>query len=121
MSEDNETFQIFVWADDSWVSEEDIDDMDWYLSSAGKSDDYATYDIPLGLEAEDIDELIELKALPGMLKNPLKLEDEGIMDLPKNSVLILRYKGETPYVHSVTGKMIINTTQMSIEILKGGK
>ncbi|MCP4374055.1 MAG: hypothetical protein GY797_39010, partial [Deltaproteobacteria bacterium] len=62
-----ETIKIYIWPDGSWESEEEIDDMDWFLSSSGKSDDYAEYNIPLGLEAEDIDELILLNALPGMI------------------------------------------------------
>ncbi len=120
MSDD--TLTIYVWSDNSWESEEEIDDIDWYLSSSGKSDDYATYEVPLELEAEDIDELIELEALPGMI--PEKTEfPEGIIELPKDAILIINHPKDISdsSVTILDGKMIINSAGLSIEVLKGGK
>jgi hypothetical protein len=114
------TIKIFVWPDNSWTSEEEIDDMDWYLCSTGKSDDYAEYDIPIGLDEEDIDELIQLKALPGMIKPKNLIELDGKVDLPTDSILVLEFPvSEVPYITHLDGKMIINCTEMSIEVLKG--
>lgn len=120
----DDKLKIYVWPDGSWESEEEIDDMDWYLTSSGKSDDYAEYKVPLELEAEDIDELIELNALPGMLPDTVqnKIEDQGVIPLPHDSILILTFTSEEdPYLTHLEGKIIINCTNMSIEVLKGGK
>lgn len=61
------TIVIYVWPDNTWVTEEDIDgDLDWYIFSGGKSDDFKEYKVSLDLSPDDIQELIDLQALPGM-------------------------------------------------------
>lgn len=120
----DDTLKIYVWPDGSWESEEDIDDMDWYLASAGKSDDYVEYNVPLELEMEDIEELIELNALPGMLPDaPPRLEDQGVVDLPHDSIIVLRFpeNDEGPFITHLDGKMIISHPTLSLEVLKGKK
>ena len=104
-----DTIQIVVWPDGSWASEEEIDDIDWYLNSTGKSDDYTEYEVPIDLDDEDINELIELHALPGMLEPKNTQNIEGKIDLPEDSILVLEFPiEETPYITYLGGKMIIN-------------
>jgi len=79
----SETIKIYVWPDGSWINEDDAEDLDWYISSNGKSDDYSEHDVDINLEADDIEELIELQALPGMLHTVMPEETkniEGIID-----------------------------------------
>jgi len=61
-----ETIKIYIWPDGSWETEEEIDDMDWYLSSSRKSDDYAVFDIPIKYSDEDIIDFVESEGLSGL-------------------------------------------------------
>jgi len=113
---------IMVWPDGSWVSEEEIDgDMDWYLCTANKEDNYKEYEVPTDLNPDDVDELIELKALPGMIPDKMVgLEDQGKIQLPEDSIIVLEFPiTDIPFVTSISGKMIINIKSASIELLKG--
>lgn len=116
-----ELTKIYLWPDGSWVSEKEIDgDMDWYLCSTDKEENYAEYDIPIGLDDDDINELIELSSLPGMIKPKNYGDLDGKVDLPNDSILVLEFPiSEVPYITYLDGKMIINCTEMSIEVLKG--
>jgi len=120
----DETLTIYVWPDDSWESEEEIDDMDWFLSSSGKSDDYASYEVPLDLEAEDIDELIMLKALPGMIppKDEIETSLEKGLDLPADSILVITVPDgdSSAYITKLEGKIIINADNMGLQVLNAG-
>lgn len=116
----DDTQKVWVWADNSFVVEDDLEDgdLDLYIMFTGKSDDCAQYDVPLGLDAEDIEELIILEALPGMLKPTQTLEGE--INLPKDSVLIIKCPTGDAFVTQTKSKIIISgTPQMSIEVLKG--
>lgn len=114
-----ETQSLLVWPDYTWELAENIDDIDWYLCTTGKSDDYSMYDIPLELDEEDIEELVQLKSLPGMLKKE-NVFPSSKSTLPKDSILILEFPVEqTPFITKLDGKMIINCDTASLEILKG--
>ncbi len=118
------TIKIYVWPDGSWVNEDDADDIDWYISSNGKSDDFSTHDVDAELEAEDIDELIELNALPGMLPDmPTKLEDMGKVSIPEGAVLIVHHSKDIDYnaVTSLEDKMIVNAPNIFVEVIQKKK
>ena len=116
-----DTETIYLWPDNSWEWDHEIDDLDWYIASGGKGEDFATYEVPTELDAEDIDELIELKALPGMsTPKAERIENQGLITLPTDSIIVLQFPmSETPFITHLDGKMIINCDNMSIEILKG--
>jgi len=115
----DETMKIYVWPNGHWESEDDVKDIDLFCELNGKSDDYFEHYLSTELDAEDINELIELKALPGMLKDTVKTKLEGIIDLPKDSVLIINCPSEDGYVTQLKNKIVINCSKMSIEVLKG--
>lgn len=119
----DEKIKIYVWPDNSWESEEEIEDLDWYISSMGKSDDYAIYEVPLELEADDIDELIELQALEGMLTNEPKIEEMGKIKVPKDAILIVTHSEDILYnaVTILENRMIISAPDLTIEIIQGKK
>ena len=110
--------KIYVWPDNSWVSEEDIDDIDWYISSGGISDDYAEYMVPIELEADDIDELIELQALEGMPPDLPEIKKMGKIKISDNSTLIIHSINIT-YDEIVIkeGKVSINISNATIEVI----
>jgi len=118
-----ETIKIYVWPDNSWISEEDVDDIDLYIQSSGKSDDYAIYNIPTELESEDIEELISLKALPGMLSDDIDLISKGEIILPMGSILVIKHPKDIKDtdILIMDGQMIINSDNLSIKVLKGKK
>lgn len=117
----DETIKIYVWPDGSWISEEDIDDMEWYLFTTGKSDDYKEYQVPIELEAEDIEELISLNALPGMLPDPttIKIEDMGKIEIPEDALLIVHHSKDIDYnaVTILKDRMIVNAPGIFIEVI----
>lgn len=119
----DDKIKIYVWTDNSWESEEEIDDLDWYISSMGKSDDYTEYMIPIELEADDITELIELNALEGMLPNEPKIEVMGKIKIPKNALLIVTHDKDIPYnaVTILEDRMIISAPNLTVEIIQGKK
>lgn len=123
---DNEKIKIYVWPDNSWVSEEDVEDLDWYISSSGKSDDYAEYMVHIDLEPDDIEELIELQALEGMLpdkEKELDIYEMGEIKLDDDAVLIINHPKDIADYHitQLDGKIIINSPGLSFSVLKGGK
>jgi hypothetical protein len=123
MEPSNETIKIYVWPDNHWASEDDIDDMDWYLSSNGRSDDYAIYYVPIELEYEDIEELIELQALPGMIPDEKEFDiiEEGKVKIPDNCIVIIHHSKDIDYDAAFTLKdrVIINAPNMIMEVIKG--
>lgn len=118
---DENTEKIYLWPDNTWVRDSEVDDLDWYIVSGGKSDDFAQYNVPSDLDDEDIDELIGLRALPGMIPTKIiGLEDQGKVQLPDDSIIVLEFPmTDVPFVTHINGKMIINVHESSIEILKG--
>ena len=130
MSTPEDKLKIFVWADGSWESEEEIDDMDWYISSNGKSDDFTEYLIPIELDPEEIDELIELEALPGMLPDmPQEIQETqeiqgiiggGKLAIPEGSVLIVHHSKDIDYnaVTMLEDKLIVNAPDVFVEIIQ---
>ncbi len=114
----NDTILIYVWPDNTWISEEDIDDMDQYLCATKKSDDYTTYELDINLDAEDIQELIDLKALPGMLP-PLNQCPVGPIAIPKDSIIIITHSKDIDYsaVTMLEDKLIVNAPKMTLEII----
>lgn len=130
MAED--TLKIYVWPDGSWESEEEIDDIDWYLSSASKSDDYKEYNIPLELEADDIEELIAINALPGMLPDPVSFEgiidsnaiaEAGEIKIGEDDIIIVSHSKDVDYnaVTLLDDRVIINAPGMVLKVVKGKK
>lgn len=118
MAED--TLTIYVWPDKTWASEEDIDDLDWYIISTGKSDDYTEYEVSLDLEYEDIDELISLNALPGMLPDkPIGLEHQGKVSIPKGAILIVHHSKDIEYnaTTMLEDKLIVNAPNIVVEVI----
>lgn len=116
--------KIYVWADGTWISEEDTEgDLDWYIFSSGKSDDYTAYDISSELEPEDIDELISLEALPGMLPEPqegiIKIEDMGKIPIPEGAVVLVHHSKDIEYnaVTMLEDRLIVNAPDIFIEII----
>jgi len=116
-----ELSKIYVWQDGLWEWDHEIDDLDLYISTNGKSDDFAMYEVPAELSDEDITELIELSSLPGMIAPKAeRIENQGLITLPTDSIIVLQFPmSETPFITHLDGKMIINCDNMSIEILKG--
>lgn len=119
---DEETLTIYVWPDGTWISSEDpeADDMDWYTMSAGKSDDYASYEVSYELEADDIEELISLNALPGMLPDkPEGIENMGRVAIPKDCILIVSHSKDIDYnaVTMLEDKLIVNAPGIFIEVI----
>lgn len=112
-----ETIKIYVWPDGSWISEED--DLDWYISSSGKGDDFTEYEVPLELDSDDIDELIALQALPGML--PDTKPKEGKIKVPEGATVIISHSKDIDYnaVTMLEDRLIINAPNILIEIIKG--
>lgn len=119
----DDKIKIYVWPDNSWESEEEIDDLDWYISSNGKSDDYAEHMVPIELDAEDISELIELNALEGMLPDKFKIEEKGKIKIPKDAILIITHAKDIPYnaVTILEDRLIISAPDLTIEIIQGNK
>ena len=121
------TLTIYVWPDGSWISEEDADDLDWYISSASKSDDFATYEVSLELELDDIEELISLNALPGMIPEPqegiIKIEDMGKVEIPEGAVLIVHHSKDIDYnaTTMLEDRMIVNAPDIFIEVIMSKK
>ncbi len=119
--------KIYLWPDGSWIEEtDDIDDLDWYITSTGKSDDYTEHFVPIELDAEDIDELIKMKALPGMLPDKIQLiEDMGKVSIPKGAILIVHHSKDIEYsaVTMLEDRLIVNAPDVFIEIIqpKGNK
>jgi len=111
--------KILVWPDGSWVSEDEIDDIDWFLTSAGRGDDYAEYLIPSELDNDDIDELIQLKAFPGMLPDKINLVGKGKIEIPKGATLLVHYPKDLEYkaFFMLPGKLISNAPDMVIEVI----
>ena len=112
---------IYVWPDGSWVSEDDVDDLDWYISSNGKSDDFSEHFIPLELDAEDIEELISLNALPGMLPDKVqKIEHMGKVSIPEGAILIVHHSKDIEYnaVTMLEDKLIVNAPDVFVEVIQ---
>ena len=116
-----ELSKIYLWPDGLWEWDHEIDDLDLYISTNGKSDDFAMYEVPAELSDEDITELIELSSLPGMIPDKIAgIEDQGKVQLPDDAIIVIDFPPEEiPFITSVTGKMIINTKTATLEILKG--
>ena len=112
---------IYLWSDGLWEWDHEIDDLDLYISTNGKSDDFATYELPAELSDEDIDELIELSSLPGMIPDKVPgIENKGKVQLPDDAIIVLEFPmDDVPFITSINGKMIINTKTATLEILKG--
>ncbi len=128
----DDTLKIYLWPDGSWESEDEIDDMDWYLSGSGKSDDYAIYNVPLDLESEDIEELIGLNALPGMLSDPISFEgvidsntiaSAGEIKIGEDDIIIVSHSKDVNYnaVTILDDRVIINAPGMILKVVKGKK
>ena len=124
MSDD--TLKIFLWPDGTWISEEDVegDDFDWYLMGAGKSDDFAEYEVSLDLEPDDIQELIDLKALPGMLPDivpadPQDIANMGVITIPEGAVLVVHHSKDIEYnaVTMLEDRLIVNAPDITIEVI----
>lgn len=117
----NRTIMIYVWPDRSWVSEEDVDDLDWYIASTGKSDDFSIHDVPLDLEADDIEELISMDALPGMLPEvtTLKIEQMGKVSIPEGAILMVHHSKDIEYnaVTMLKDKLIVNAPGIMVEVI----
>lgn len=120
---DKETVTIYVWPDGSWISSEDpeADDMDWYTMTTGKSDDYASYEVSLDLEPEDIEELISMNALPGMLPDLItaNIEEMGKVKIPEGCILIVSHSNDIDYnaVTMLEDKLIVNAPDLFIEVI----
>jgi len=116
-----DTLKIYVWPDGTWVSEEDVNgDLDWYMVSSGKSDDFSEYLIPLPLDAKDIEELISLNALPGMLPDkPMGLEHQGKVSVPEGAILIVHHSKDIEYnaVTMLEDKLIVNAPGTFVEVI----
>lgn len=54
-----ETVKIYVWPDYSWEYDDEIKDLDWYIFTNGKSDDFYEVNIPITYSVEEIEELIK--------------------------------------------------------------
>jgi len=114
---------IYVWPDGHWVFEEDVDggDLDWYIISAGKSDDYSEYHVPIELEADDIEELISLNALPGMLPDPIPTDitKMGKVAIPEGCILMVHHAKDIEYnaVTMLEDKLIVNAPGIFIEVI----
>jgi len=122
----DDKLKIFLWPDGTWVSENDIDDwdIDWYTISTGKSDDYAIYYVPIELGAEDIEELISLNALPGMLPDKIKpedikIEEMGKIVIPEGAIIIISHSKDINYgaLTIIEGKLIVNAPNMIMEVI----
>ncbi len=113
--------KIWVWPDGTWVSEDDVDDLDWFISSAGKSDDFSEHLIPLELDGEDIEELIQLNALPGMLPDKVvsSLEGMGKVAIPEGAILIVHHSKDIEYqaVTMLEDKLIVNAPGTFVEVI----
>jgi len=112
----SEKIKIYVWPDGDWYSEEDIVDFEWL----GKSDDFKEYEVPIELEADDIDELISLNALPGMLPDkPVGLEHQGIVSVPEGCILIVHHSKDIEYnaVTMLEDKLIVNAPGVYVEVI----
>ena len=112
--------KIYVWADKSWISEENVNDIDFYISSMGKSDDYATYLVPIKLDPEDIQELIDLNALPGMLPNTRVLGLKEMIKVPKGASVIIKHKKDINYnpITTLSDRIIITAPDIEITLVK---
>jgi len=120
--------KVYLWPDNTWEFEEEIDDIEWFLVSGGKSDDYTTYEIPDELDAEDINELISMDALPGMtsvkpdvMKGKIEIPDvmKGKIEIPDGSVLVIRFQGDLDFnaVTILNDRLVVNAPNISVEIL----
>lgn len=117
----DDTIKIYVWPDGHWVSEEDVDDLDWYISSSGKSDDFSEHEISLELDADDIEELISMNALPGMLPDkPQKIEHMGKVSIPEGAILIVHHSKDIEYsaVTMLEDKLIVNAPGVFVEVIQ---
>ncbi len=123
---DKDTLTIYVWPDGTWISEENVDgDFEWYLMFAGKSDDYASYDVSYDLDDSDIEELISLNALPGMLPdkpdtNTDNLEHQGKVPIPEGAILIVHHSKDIEYqaVTMLKDRLIVNAPNIMIEVIQ---
>lgn len=50
--------KVYVWPDSSWVKDDDVEDLDLYILSCRKSDDYAIFYMSDELTDEDIESQI---------------------------------------------------------------
>jgi hypothetical protein len=119
----DDTLKIYVWPDGSWESEEDIDDMDWYLSSMGKSDDFSEHTVDLDLDYDDIQELIDLQALPGMLPDPVTINNivgMGKIPVPKGAIVVVSHSKDIEYnaVTMLEDRLIVNAPDVFVEIIQ---
>ena len=110
--------KVYLWPDKTWAYEEDIDDLDWFLVSGGKSDDFTTHEIPDELDAEDIEELINMNALPGMTSTKPDVM-KGKIEIPEGSVLVIRFQGDLDFnaVTILDDRLVVNAPNISVEIL----
>lgn len=112
-----EMIKIYVWPDGVWYSEEDIVDIEWL----GKSDDYSEHLVPIELEADDIEELISLNALPGMLIDAqvTPIENMGKVEIPEGAVVIIHHSKDIEYKATtmLEDKLIINAPNIFIEVI----
>ena len=120
MKTPDDKLKIWVWPDGSWISEDDVDDLDWYISSNGKSDDFSEHLIPLLLDGDDIEELISMNALPGMLPDkPAGLEHQGKVSVPDGAILIVHHSKDIEYkaVTMLEDRMIVNAPNTFVEVI----
>lgn len=117
----DDTIKIYLWPDGSWVSEDDVDDLDWYITSTGKSDDFGIYDVSLDLEPDDIEELILLNALPGMLIDPqvVSIENMGKVEIPEGAIVIIHHSKDIEYKATtmLEDRLIVNAPNLFVEVI----
>lgn len=117
----SETVEIYVWPDKTWEFKNEIEDLDWYIMSNGKSDDFLSTEAPAELEVEEIEELIDLDALPGMLPDkPKGLENQGKIGIAKGAIIMVHHSEDIDYnaVTILKDKLIVNAPNLSIEVIK---
>lgn len=117
----SEKRQILVWPDYSWEFVDEIEDLDWHLAESGKSDDYKEYNVPAELDFEDIEELIELRALEGMIPPKQDASELGVIKLDDSDILVIDLPKDIDSmdITTVPGKIIINSHDVSFHVLKG--
>ena len=97
------------------------------MASTGKSDDFAIYNIPLELDGDDIEELIRMQALPGMLPDKPTLESiiesGGEIKIDPDDIVIISHSKDIDYnaVTMLEDRLIINAPDLKIKIVKGKK
>ncbi|MDP8268304.1 MAG: hypothetical protein P9L97_06195 [Candidatus Tenebribacter davisii] len=121
-----ELIKIFVWSDNTWMYEDDIEDgdLDWFCMETGKSDDFAEYQVSLDLEADDIQMLIDLNSLPGMLPDPVAsevkpIEEMGKISIPVGAIVIVSHSKDIDYsaVTMLEDRLIVNAPDLFIEVI----